>query len=159
MIVFDAADGGADLGFERDVKALLARILPGAALAPVARDHVLYRSFYVLDAPLGRTRTHDHALGVQEEGRLQGPGDPQRPRRRPRPRPRRPARLPLHPRRPAAARVGDPLRRQHPALRHLHRLQGRPSAHVETLLDAPCPKRQPTCLRQSLDLMRQPTER
>lgn len=70
MIVFDAADGGADPGFERDVQALLARILPGAALTRVARDHVLYRSFYVIDEPLGRTRAYDHALGVQEEGRL-----------------------------------------------------------------------------------------
>ena len=70
MIVFDAADGGADLGFERDVRALLGRILPGAALTRVAPDHVLYRSFYMVDAPLGRTRTHDHVLGIQEEGRL-----------------------------------------------------------------------------------------
>lgn len=70
MIVFDAADGGTDLGFERDAAALLGRILPGAALSRVAGDHVLYRSFYLVDAPLGRTNTYDHVLGVQEEGRL-----------------------------------------------------------------------------------------
>jgi hypothetical protein len=70
MIVFDAADGGADPGFERDVQALLGRILPGAAVTRVARDHVLYRSFYIVDEPLGRTRAYDHALGIQEEGRL-----------------------------------------------------------------------------------------
>lgn len=70
MIVFDAADGGADLGFERDVAALLGRILPGAALTRVAADHVLYRSFYLVDAPLGRTATFDHVLGIHEEGRL-----------------------------------------------------------------------------------------
>lgn len=70
MIVFDAADGGADRGFERDVAALLARILPGSTLTRVAADHVLYRSFYLVESPLGRTATHDHVLGVQEEGRL-----------------------------------------------------------------------------------------
>ena len=70
MIVFDAADGGADPGFERDVQDMLARILPGAAVTRVARDHVLYRSFYIVDEPVGRTRSYDHALGVQEEGRL-----------------------------------------------------------------------------------------
>jgi len=70
MIVFDAADGGADLGFERDVAALLTRILPGAALTRVAADHVLYRSFYLVETPFGRTNTHDHVLGIQEEGRL-----------------------------------------------------------------------------------------
>lgn len=70
MIVFDAADGGADGSFERDVQALLARIVPGAPVTRIARDHVLYRSFYIIDEPVGRTRSHDHALGVQEEGRL-----------------------------------------------------------------------------------------
>jgi len=70
LILFDAADGGTDLGFVRDVKALLQRIAPASEVAPVGRDHVLFRSFYLLDAPMGRTRTHDHVLGVQDEGRL-----------------------------------------------------------------------------------------
>lgn len=70
MILFDAADGGTDLGFERDVAALLGRILPGAALTRVAADHVLYRTFYLVDVPLGRTATFDHVLAVHEEGRL-----------------------------------------------------------------------------------------
>lgn len=70
MIVFDAADGGTDGGFERDVAALLARIIPGSPLTRVAADHVLYRAFYLVDVPLGRTSAHDHVLGIQEEGRL-----------------------------------------------------------------------------------------
>lgn len=70
LIVFDAADGGTDPGFVRDVKALLQRIAPASEVAPVGRDHVLFRSFYLIDAPMGRTRAHDHVLGVQDEGRL-----------------------------------------------------------------------------------------
>jgi hypothetical protein len=70
LILFDAADGGTDPGFTRDVKALLGRIAPASEVAPVGRDHVLYRSFYLVDSPMGRTRTHDHVLGVQDEGRL-----------------------------------------------------------------------------------------
>ncbi len=70
LILFDAADGGTDPGFVRDVKALLGRISPASEVAPVGRDHVLYRSFYLVDTPMGRTRTHDHVLGVQDEGRL-----------------------------------------------------------------------------------------
>lgn len=70
LILFDAADGGTDPAFVRDVKALLSRITPSSEVAPVARDHVLYRSFYLIDTPMGRTRTHDHVLGVQDEGRL-----------------------------------------------------------------------------------------
>ena len=70
LILFDAADGGTDPGFVRDVKALLGRIAPASEIAPVGRDHVIYRSFYLVDSPMGRTRTHDHVLGVQDEGRL-----------------------------------------------------------------------------------------
>ncbi|MEM7151619.1 MAG: DUF4159 domain-containing protein [Myxococcota bacterium] len=70
LILFDAADGGTDPGFVRDVKALLGRIAPASEIAPVGRDHVIYRSFYIVDTPMGRTRTHDHVLGVQDEGRL-----------------------------------------------------------------------------------------
>lgn len=70
LILFDAADGGTDPGFVRDVKALLGRIAPASEVAPVGRDHVLFRSFYLVDAPMGRTRTHDQVLGIQDEGRL-----------------------------------------------------------------------------------------
>lgn len=71
LIVFDAADGGTDPGFVRDVKALLGRIAPASTVAPVGSDHVLFRSFYLVDTPMGRTRTADHVLGVQQEGRLE----------------------------------------------------------------------------------------
>lgn len=71
LILFDAADGGTAPGFVRDVKALLGRIAPASTVAPVGPDHVLYRSFYLVDTPMGRTRTADHILGVQEEGRLE----------------------------------------------------------------------------------------
>jgi hypothetical protein len=70
MIVFDDADGGADLGFRRDVETLVGAMLPGAKLSRVAADHVLYRSFYIIDFPAGRTRAEDHTLGVQDEGRI-----------------------------------------------------------------------------------------
>ena len=70
LIVFDAADGGSDAGFTRDVKALLGRIAPASTVAPVSSDHVVFRSFYIVDFPAGRTMTHEHVLGIQEEGRL-----------------------------------------------------------------------------------------
>jgi len=70
MMVFDAADGGTDRGFERDAKALLSRIAPGSRIAPVSSEHVLYRSFYLVDAPVGRTAAADKVLGIENEGRL-----------------------------------------------------------------------------------------
>lgn len=70
LIVFDDADGGSDPGFRRDLQKVLAKILPGSELAPVSAEHVLYRSFYIVDEPVGRTRAEDACLAVQEEGRL-----------------------------------------------------------------------------------------
>jgi len=71
LILFDAADGGVDRGFVRDVKALLQRIAPSSTVAPVGSDHVVFRSFYLVDTPMGRTRTSEHVLGIQEQGRLE----------------------------------------------------------------------------------------
>lgn len=70
LILFDAADGGADLAFTRSVRALLGRIMPGSELAPVSAEHVVFRSFYLVDFPWGRTQVHDSLLAIQEEGRL-----------------------------------------------------------------------------------------
>ena len=70
LIVFDDAAGGVDPRFSKDVRDLLAHIAPANELAPVASDHVIFRSFYIVDAPVGRTRVHDRLLGIQDEGRL-----------------------------------------------------------------------------------------
>lgn len=70
MLVVDAADGGTDTRFLAEVRAFLGRVLPGSELSPVPGDHVLFRSFYIIDEPTGRTISKDHALGVQEEGRI-----------------------------------------------------------------------------------------
>jgi hypothetical protein len=70
LLLFDAADGGTDSGFSDSVEELLGRILPSGQLLPIARDHVLFRSFYLVDAPLGRTQTFDRLFGVQQEGRI-----------------------------------------------------------------------------------------
>lgn len=70
MLIFDAADGGTDGTFERDVRQLLTRTLPGSELSRLSSEHVLFRSFYIIDRPAGRTRASDHLLAIQEEGRI-----------------------------------------------------------------------------------------
>lgn len=70
LILFDAADGGSDGAFTKSVRELLGRIMPGSEVAPVSSEHVIYRSFYLVDFPWGRTQVHDHLLAIQEEGRL-----------------------------------------------------------------------------------------
>ncbi len=70
MLVFDDASGGTERSFRSDVAALVPKLISGRELAPVPHEHVLYRSFYLIDAPVGRTAARDHDLGVIDEGRL-----------------------------------------------------------------------------------------
>ena len=70
LLVFDDAEGGSGRGFRNDVMALVRSLLPGSELAPVGEEHVLFRSFYIVKRPTGRTVFSDHVLAVQEEGRL-----------------------------------------------------------------------------------------
>lgn len=70
MLVFDDADGGTEPGFQRDVTAMLERVVPGGSLTPIGTEHVLYRSFYIIDTPMGRTAHARKTLGIQEEGRI-----------------------------------------------------------------------------------------
>jgi hypothetical protein len=54
FLLVDAADGSDGAGFDASVRAELARVLPAAPLAPLPRDHVLYKSFYLVDRQGGR---------------------------------------------------------------------------------------------------------
>jgi hypothetical protein len=69
LLVDDASatPGGA---FDQSARALLAAALPGAQLKPVAREHVLYKSFYLLDGPVGRTVAAPELGGIELGGRL-----------------------------------------------------------------------------------------
>jgi hypothetical protein len=70
ILVFDDAGGGAELGFRDDARELVDRLLPGSRLSVVGAEHVLHRSFYIVDEPMGRTRTDEAVHAVQEEGRI-----------------------------------------------------------------------------------------
>jgi hypothetical protein len=63
----DASDGG---GFDGSVRRELAKVLPAAPLQPVARDHVLYKSFYLLDRQGGRVLVKPWLEAQVLEGRL-----------------------------------------------------------------------------------------
>src|ERR1700738_1839335 len=70
FLLVDDASGVRDGGFDASVRELLRRVLPGAALTPVPRDHVLYKSFYLLDGPAGRVSAAPDLLGLELGGRL-----------------------------------------------------------------------------------------
>ena len=54
FLLVDAADGSEGSGFDAAVRRELARLLPASPLLRVAREHVLYKSFYLLEHQGGR---------------------------------------------------------------------------------------------------------
>ena len=66
----DVSEGIADGPFERSVTRELLRILPGVPLVPISPEHVLYKSFYLVDRHSGRTGARANLLGMTFEGRL-----------------------------------------------------------------------------------------
>jgi len=69
-LVADAADGSDGGGFDASVRRELAKVLPSSPLAPIARDHVLYKSFYLLDRQGGRVLVKPWLEGQVLDGRL-----------------------------------------------------------------------------------------
>jgi hypothetical protein len=55
FLFIENADGRDGSPFDDSVRKLLARVLPGEPLRVASADHVLYRSFYLLNQPFGRT--------------------------------------------------------------------------------------------------------
>jgi hypothetical protein len=54
FLLIDDCSGVVDSAFDRSVRQLCARLFPTRPLAPLPSDHSLYRSFFLLHAPVGR---------------------------------------------------------------------------------------------------------
>jgi len=50
--------------FERSFRRLVARLFPTRPLSPLANQHSVFRSFFLLDVPYGRTASADYLEGV-----------------------------------------------------------------------------------------------
>jgi hypothetical protein len=70
FLLVDAADGSDGSGFDSAVRRELAKVLPAAPLQPVARDHVLHKSFYLLDRQGGRVLVKPWLEAQVLDGRL-----------------------------------------------------------------------------------------
>jgi len=70
FLLVDAADGSNGSGFDASVRRELARLLPTSPLARIAREHVLYKSFYLLDHQGGRLLVKPWLEGQVIGGRL-----------------------------------------------------------------------------------------
>jgi hypothetical protein len=74
FLLIDSAEGSTDGAFDGSVRKLMAAVLPPSGpqkgLEIVPADHVVYRSFYLLDKPLGRLSIAPAMEGVVRDGRL-----------------------------------------------------------------------------------------
>ena len=72
FLVIDSAEGTSDGAFDGSVRKLMAAIFPPPAkgLEVVAPDHVIYKSFYLLDKPLGRLAISSAMEAVVSDGRI-----------------------------------------------------------------------------------------
>ena len=70
MLFIDGSEGHAEGGFDESVRRELAAVLPETSLTPIGADHVLWRTFYLIDPPPGRVQASEHLLGVSRDERL-----------------------------------------------------------------------------------------
>ena len=69
-LVVDLSDGQPRGPFDQSVRRELRRILPAQQLERIESDHVLYKSFYLLDRHGGRVPARAHLEGITLEDRL-----------------------------------------------------------------------------------------
>jgi hypothetical protein len=74
FLLIDSAEGSTSGAFDGSVRKLISAIFPSAAAAKplelVAADHVVYKSFYLLDKPYGRLAIAPAMEAVFRDGRI-----------------------------------------------------------------------------------------
>lgn len=72
FLLIDSAEGSTDGAFDVSVRKLIAAIFPSPAkgLEIVAPDHVVYKSFYLLERPVGRLAIAPGTEAVIRDGRI-----------------------------------------------------------------------------------------
>lgn len=64
FLFLDDISGAENSGFDRSVRHLARRLFPTREMAPVPREHSLFRAFFLIDRPLGRLAKHRHLEAV-----------------------------------------------------------------------------------------------
>jgi hypothetical protein len=72
FLLIDSAEGTLDGAFDKSVRALCAALYPAPSpgLEIIPADHVIYKSFYLLDRPLGRVALSPVMEGITRSGRV-----------------------------------------------------------------------------------------
>lgn len=70
FLFIDSAEGVVDGPFAQSIEREIARIFTNRKLTTVPRDHVVYKSFYLIERPVGRLAIAPNIQGIFEEDRL-----------------------------------------------------------------------------------------
>lgn len=72
FLLIDSADGTTDGAFDQSVRKLIDAVFPRpeTGLEVIDPEHVVFKSFYLLDAPLGRVAVSSALEGVTRDGRV-----------------------------------------------------------------------------------------
>jgi hypothetical protein len=70
FMFIDSAEGVVDGPFASSVRREVERMFPNKRLTQVPRDHVLHKSFYLVDEPVGRINAASHFQAIHDEDRL-----------------------------------------------------------------------------------------
>ena len=74
FLLIDSAEGSTDGAFDGSVRKLMSAVFPASGtvkgLEIIPADHVVYKSFYLLDKPVGRIALAPAMEGVIRDGRL-----------------------------------------------------------------------------------------
>ena len=70
FLLVESAEGVVDGPFMAAVRRELARVFVGETIGTVPRDHVLYKSFYLIDKPVGRLNVSDTMQCYFDDDRL-----------------------------------------------------------------------------------------
>jgi uncharacterized protein DUF4159 len=74
FLLIDSAEGSTDGAFDGSVRKLISAVFPPVGsqkpLEVIPSDHVIYKSFYLLDKPLGRLAIAPAMEGVIRDGRI-----------------------------------------------------------------------------------------
>ncbi len=70
FLLIDSAEGRAAGGFDESVRKLLARLLPTDLPQRVPEDHVLWKTFYLLQGPAGRIMAAPYVEAVERDKRI-----------------------------------------------------------------------------------------
>ena len=64
FLLIDDATATPDGDFERSVRRLCVRLFPTRGLSPLPAQHSIFRSFFLIDTPMGRTTTRPYLEGI-----------------------------------------------------------------------------------------------